>query len=273
MTGVPQAYAQQQAFPISEYIRKRNTRLAIVVSAAILFLLFFGLKASGVLKFGQKPPDQATLTAIGQGPDSTLQALGKGPDSTLHASKITMPGDIEDWLRHLERCEMKKRALDKKMEEEALDMINNGGKEGMTVDDVKFWSSDESDKLPIVEKTTEILREMEGPWRNLKTEFDSVPPPRDCVPIAEAFDQGLQAIPDQMSELDKIVSGSLSQDSQQPGQEARDKARALDRGHRLLIDEPFGKTDELVAKICDKYQKHKWFSIDAHGSNKGILGH
>jgi hypothetical protein len=272
MTGRMPAYAPA-AVAIPADVRKRNTLLAIGISLAILLLLFFGLKAGGVLNFGAQAPDTVTLKARGEDSTNTLQVPGNGTSPTLNSSRVTMPDDVRNWLAHLEKCEMKKRALTKKQSEELTDMIGDlKGAGGLTVDDVNSWSDPDSTTLPVIDKVASIARELQPAWNDLKTYFDSYPPPKECKPIAEAFDDGLQSIPDEMQQLDGIVSGLNQTSDQAAGKNAREKARAMSRDHRRKIDEPFSRTDQLVGEVCDKYQTRKWFSIDAHGGNMGILG-
>src|SRR5262245_11721578 len=88
--GTVPAYAPATMGAISNDVRKRNTWLAIIVSACILLLLFFGLKASGVLNLGGRAPGNETLQAQGAGPDnSTLQSRGEGATPTLQSTKKT----------------------------------------------------------------------------------------------------------------------------------------------------------------------------------------
>jgi hypothetical protein len=272
-TGSMPAYAPMP-MAISADVKRRNTWLAIGISACILLLLLFGLKAAGVLNMGSKAPDQQTLNAQGQFPDnSLLRSQGSGNGPTLQSTRKTMPDDIRNWLAHLEKCEMKKRALTKRQGEEVTDMIGDlKGAGGLTVDDVNAWSDPDSTTLPVIDKVASIARELQPAWNDLKTYFDSVKPPKECVPIAEAFDDGLQSIPDSMAQLDKIVSGLDMSKSQDDAKAAREDARAMSRDHRRKIDEPFSRTDQLVGEVCDKYETRKWFSIDAHGGNMGILG-
>jgi hypothetical protein len=270
-TGAMPAYAP--AMPLPDSTRRRNTWLAIAISAALLLLLFFGLKAGGVLKFGAKAPDMATLNASGQTNGDLLQTAGKGSNPTLQSSRLTMPDDIRNWLAHLEKCEMKKRALTKKQAEEMTDMIGDlKGAGGLTVDDVNAWSDPDSTTLPVIDKVSSIARELQPAWTDLKQYFDSYPPPEECKPIAAAFDDGLQSIPDNMEQLNKIVSNLDMSKSQDDAKNAREQAREVSRDHRRRIDEPFSRTDQLVGQVCDKYQTRKWFNIDAHGGNMGILG-
>jgi hypothetical protein len=270
-TGMP-AYAPMPA-AIPSDVRKRNTWLAVGISAAILLLLFLGLKAGGVLGLGTKAADLKNLQAQGQGTNPTLQARGDAGKPTLAATRVTMPDDIRNWLAHLEKCEMKKRALTKKQQEELTDMIGDlKGAGGLTVDDVNAWSDPDSTTLPVIDKVASIARELQPAWKDLKTFFDSYPPPPECKTIAQAFDDGLQSIPDNMQQLDSIVSGLNMASGQADGQAAREKAREVSRDHRRNIDEPFSRTDQLVGQVCDKYETRKWFNIDAHGGNMGILG-
>lgn len=274
-----------QTATISAQVRKRNTLLAIVISLAIILLLFFGLKAAGILKMGSKAPDTKSLEASGQAPDlNSLKAQGTGPEAILESrsqgstpiletTKATMPDAIRNWLAHLEEAENRKRALSKKQEEEVSDMIGDlKGAGGLSVEDVQAWSDPDSNTLPVIEKVAGICRELQPDWIDLKKFFDSYPPPPECKQIAEAYDQGLADIPHKMDQLNSIVSGMTSQDTQETAQGARDSAREVGRDHRSTIDQPFSVTDRLVQKICDQYQTRKWFSIDAHGGGSSILG-
>lgn len=279
------AAAPTYALPVAGDYRRRNTVLAIVISAAILAALLVGLRAAGVLRFGATSPDDRNLQATGQQPDlnsleasgsnpqSVLQSRGSGSTPTLESSQATMPGPVRNWLNHLERMEMKKRTLAKDQESEVTDMIGDlKGAGGLTVDDVQALSDPDSNTLPMIDKVASIMRRLQPAWEGLRREFNSVPPPQECRAIAEAFDQGLADIPAKMRDLDALVSGVSGGVDQDTAKGAREGARELARGHRQTIDEPFAQTDRLVGQVCDKYQTRKWFSIDAHGGGRGLLG-
>jgi hypothetical protein len=268
--GVP-AYAAPMA--VSSAVRRRNTWMAAGVSAAILLLLFFGLKASGVLKLGEKGPDQRSLEAVGTGPDSTLQIHSSGSPPSLQAVKKTMPKDIYDWLEHLARIERKKQALTARQEEEAMDLIRElKGTNGLSsTADVDFWTSPDSTELPVVNKASSVMREMQPEWEDLVKEFESVPPPPECVKLRDEYDAALAAIPEQMKQLDQVL-GSVSMTDQDKSRDSQTNAREVGRNSRRKIDGSFTKSDSMVQSICDLYETKKWFKIDAHGGSTGILG-
>ncbi len=287
-TAPPSAVAAGSPFSagsISSQVRKRNTWLAVAISLAVILGLFFGLKAFGVLRFGSKVPEGKALEATGQTPNlndleargsgtgAILESRGSGTPPTLESTHRTMPDNVRNWLNHLQECENQKRALGKKQEEEVSDMIGDlKGAGGLSVEDVQAWSDPDSTTLPVIEKVAGICRELQPAWIDLKTHFDSYPPPPECRSIADAYDQGLADIPQKMQQLDQIVTGMTSTTTQQTAQGARDSAREVGRENRKSIDEPFSQTDRLVQKICDQYQTRKWFSIDAHGGGSSILG-
>jgi soluble cytochrome b562 len=272
MTGAMPAYAPS-AIAIPADVKKRNTWLAIGISAAVLLLLFFGLNATGALHLGTKPPDQATLNARGQLTDSTLQAKGGPTNPTLAATRVTMPDDIRNWLEHLARIERKKQALTNKQLEQAHELQGElQGASGLTSpEDVSKMSDPDYNSFPSIEKAGAMIAQLQPDWKDLQKEFDSVPPPKECQPIADQYDSGFDAMIETFDEIEKIVNGINLTDQKQM-KSSVDDARKAGRSSRRGIDGSFEKTDDLVQKICDKYETRKWFKIDAHGGSTGLMG-
>jgi len=273
--AVPQSYAPHAAMAIPTDVRKRNTWLAVGVAAALILILLFGLKATGVLNFGQKPINQATLTAKGQLPDTNLlQAQGSGTQPTLQSSRITMPQDLYDWLEHLRRCEQKKQAITGEQDQQLRELQSEmQGASGLTsADDVQKMTDPDYNSFPTLDKATAMLNQLQPDWVALKKRFDSVPPPEECKPIAQAYDGALQNIIDTFASVEKIVSGVNLTDKSQI-QKSADDVKDVGLHHRRGIDGSFQDTDDLVQQICDKYQTRKWFKIDAHGGSAGLMGY
>jgi hypothetical protein len=268
-----QGYAPVTAVALPDSVRKRNTWLAVAVAGVLILLLFFGLKAGGVLKFGAKAPEIPTLNARGETNGNLLQSTGKGTNPTLQSSKITMPDDLYNWLKHLERCEKKKQALTgSQMRELKQLQAQLQGAGGMTTpQDVDNLSDPDYNSFPTIDKAVAAFNEFQPDWEALKKEFDSVPPPQECKPVAEAYDTGLQNMIDIFASVSKIVESTHINDAGDIKKSA-DDARKVGLHHSRGIDGEFQETDDLVQSICDKYQTRKWFKIDAHGGTGGLFG-
>lgn len=269
--GMP-SYAPQPV-GISDSVKKRNTWLAVGVSAAILLLAFFGLKASGVLRLGSPGPDNRSLEARGEDNGSTLQAKGDPSPPTLASTRKTMPKNIRDWLEHLARIEKRKQALGSKQVEQ-MQLIKSSltGASGLTTpDDVNNMTDPDYNSFPTIEKAGAMIQELKPDWVQLKKDFDSYPPPPECQSIADEYDGALQSITDTIDQVLGIVS-SVNLNSSGDIKGSADSVREVGRGHRRGIDGSFEKADDLVQDVCDLYDTRKWFKIDAHGGSAGLLG-
>lgn len=272
MTGSMPAYAPS-SFGVPADVKRRNTLMAIGISAALLLLALLGLNASGRLNLGGKPPDRDSLVAKGELGNTTLQAKGDPGKPTLAASQVTMPDDIRNWLEHLARIEKKKQALTGKQLEQAHELQGElQGASGLTsADDVNKMSDPDYNSFPTIEKAGAMIQQLQPAWVDLQKEFDSVPPPKECQPIAERYDSGFDGMIETFASIGKIIDGVTLTDQKQM-KSSVDDARKVGRGSRGSIDGSFEKTDSMVQDICDKYKTHKWFKIDAHGGSTGLLG-
>ncbi len=270
-TGIP-AYSPAQPLVMPD-TRRRNTILAVVTGVLILIALLLGLNAAGILHLGGKSDAQKALQATGSSPANILQAKGTGPDPSLKAMKKTMPDDIYNWLNHLARIEKKKQALTNKELLQARELQGElQGAGGLTsAKDVDNLSDPDYNSFPSIDKATAMIKELQPDWIALKQEFESVPPPMECKPIAEQYSIALGNIIDTFSSIEQLIGGvSLTDQAQMKS--STDQARAIGHDHRRGIDGSFEKTDSLVQDVCDKYETKKWFKIDAHGGTGGILG-
>jgi hypothetical protein len=266
------AYAPPTAV-IDDRVRKRNTILAVVISAAILVLALFGLKAAGVLRLGSPGPDNNSLVARGQGNGSSLQLKGEGTPPSLASTRKTMPKNIRDWLEHLARIEKRKQALGGKQMEQMQELKGSlQGAGGLTsAEDVDKLTDPNYDSFPSIEKAASMIQELKPDWVKLKQDFDAYPPPPECQGIADEYDGGLQGISDTIDQVLGIVGGvDLTSTGDIKG--SAEEVRGVGRNHRRGIDGSFEKADDLVQDVCDLYDTRKWFKIDAHGGSAGILG-
>jgi hypothetical protein len=271
----------------------------VVGPALAAILALFGLRATGLLRIGGESPD-SHLQASAAGPNSNLQAHGsdsipllpaqaqapapflqvpaKLPPPILEDTKkdVSMPDDIYRWLKWLEEIEKEKRALTKKEDTEMSTLIATlNGAEGLSAADVTELSDPDSTmkNAPAVGDLQNLTDEMIKDWAALKTRFDSYPPPKECVPIGDAFDHGLEGLADYPKQIQALVNGVT--DKETPTRADADPAigdiKDLGGKHKKDIDSEFTGTDELIENICEKYNTRKWFTIEAHGGSAGLL--
>lgn len=281
MQSIPSAHSVGAATGVAFQValeneqRRRNTILAIVSAVAVLIAIFLGLRASGVLQFGRSQANDG-LQARGQSPapDLSVRASSNTPDLGVKAEAPKgMPKDVEDWLRHLQKCERMKQELTDKQSGDLKDIAVQAGIGGLTEDLVKQITDPDAPmpENPMWDKIREAVSKMGPEWKELKGYFDSVPPPLECQPIANSYDEGLAELPATMNELVMTIEnvGKPGHLDDEQRSQAREEANRIRRSHKSTIDQSFSRTDQGVADVCRKYGVIKWFSIDAGGGGGG----
>ncbi len=282
------------------YVPPPSKRWPWVVGALLASILaVFGLQKVGFLHIGSSPP-KAVLTQNGKAPNGVLrdgdspvppllQQPGDAPPPILQmpgtvpppaledtTKKISMPKDIEDWLKWLEKIEKEKQALTAKEQTQMTTLIASlQGASGLTPQGVRDMADPDnvSNQAPAMDEARTIAKDMIESWSKLKRRFDTYPPPPDCVPIGNAFDNGLEGMADNGKKIEEMMGGVA--DKPEPGQDDADNAisgvKDVGQAHPHEVDKEFITTDELVQTICDKYDTRKWFSIDAHGGAGNVF--
>ena len=279
------------------------------VLAAVLALA--GLHAAKLLRFGSdSPPPQLQanagapgsvlprnadgtvpiLQAPGEAPPPNLQAPADAPPPLLQApstapppvlgdtaNKKEMPKEDLDWLKWLEKIEKEKQELTSTEQTQLTTMIASfQGAEGLTPQGVQSIADPDntSNSAPAMDDAQRVTREMVKAWSALKRKFDTYPPPPDCVPIGAAYDNGLSGMSENGQKLSDLLGGIASkpEPNQDDANVAIGSAKGVGRSHIHDVDTEFRTTDQLVLDLCDKFDVHKWFSIDAHGGSGGMFG-
>jgi len=269
-----------------------------------------GLRAVGLLKLGAASPNSQVraganapgavlrqgenggppiLQEPGQAPAPILQTPADAPPPILEApakapapvlgdtaKNVTMPKDIEDWLKWLEKIEKEKQLLTAKEQTQLMTMIASlQGASGLTPAGVQSLADPDntSNTAPAMDDAQRVAREMVKAWAALKRKFDTYPPPPECVPIGTAYDNGLGGMVDNGQKLSDLLGGIAAkpEPNQDDANEAIGSAKGVGRDHPHDVDTELKATDQLVQDICDKYNTHKWFSIDAHGGSGGMF--
>lgn len=242
--------------------QKKAWVFALIGAMAIL-ALFGGLFASGALRFGARQEPIAVLPATGKSSPPSLAATGQSSPPQLQAQgqKVYMPDDVRRWLEHLERIERIRMDMSAEQVGQAMEMLvalQAGGTLPMLQGLLDEASGGEEVKVPgPVQSTMESAQNIRGKWQKLTVDFNGLQPPAECVPIRNEYDVALRETGAMIGDIVAAVEGSS---------ENRDGALAAlmkMRGKSTGIDKSAVKTDDLVQRICDKYETRKWFKITA----------
>jgi hypothetical protein len=269
------AAAMPVAFPannVSGAFDQQRRRTAIIVIAlsciAALFATGVALKSMGLIGATGQTPEEKLLMAQGRVPgEPALVAVGRTPDAPLQAvaeKPAEMPDDIYKWLEHLRISEEKRTAITMSQlttaytEKEKSQLA--GGVDALK-DLLNGIDDPNSEMHPPTEKLGALLKQMHDECRDVLAFFDSMPPPKECIPIRDAYDQALNEEAGQMGDIaDHIAAGDVEKLLKMEGKSAQG------------IDSAGAKTDRLVGEICDKYHKRRWFDIASDIKSSPIFG-
>ncbi|MGV3618094.1 MAG: hypothetical protein ACO1SV_22440 [Fimbriimonas sp.] len=254
--------------------RKRGTVIGLIIAALVLLGgLIFGIKAFGGLSAQGGTPDQS-LNARGKTPNRVLQANADQSPPVLNKSgerptPLTMPPDVLDWLKHLERCEAMKIEISGDQEGEMqlfLTKLSVLGADIGLQDPFDQSQDHEGDTSPDQYSKGKVL-DLRPRWEELITFFNSKRPPAECKPLADDFNQALSEIPGMAGDVADILNGVATNP-----QDALEKARKMQNKSFSAIDRPLMMADQKLGQICAKYNTNKWFNIKSGSGSGNILG-
>ena len=171
-----------------------------------------------------------------------------------------MPKDVEDWLKHLEKCEREKVTISGDQMAEALVLMQKmqalGA--GMGLMDPYDQSQDgHEDKDPGTYAKGKVM-DFRPRWQGLVDYFNSYPPPEECKPLASDFNRALSEVPGMMGDIGDILN-SVSNDPSA----ALQQMNKFKGGSYGDIDRYFARADVKLSDICKRYEHNKWFNIKA----------
>jgi hypothetical protein len=243
--------------------RKKNIILGSAIAGVVIVLAAFaGFRAFANLGARGGAPNPA-LNARGNTPRQVLQANSKLPPPVLNKGDeqkkpVTMPADIYEWLKHLERCEAMKIEITGDQQAEMMTFMTklNTLGAGIGLMDPYDQSGDaEGDQGPDTYTKGKIL-DMRPRWMELITFFNSKKPPAECQPLANDFNQAIGEIPGMAGDIADVLNSVAS--NPQAALEMLQKSRNKSNGS---IDRYFARADEKLTRICKKYETNKWFNI------------
>lgn len=231
----------------------------VLVALGAAALIVGGLAFSGLLR----------VRAPSAPPGPIVKAEPTTPLATRAPERKTMPDDIRAWLEHLEETE--KRRIDLSQRQIMSLMVEMQRlKASEFTDALSELMGDPFDEgkkdAPSIEKARSIASDVKPAWQDLKTFFESMPPPEACRTIAADYGQTLQETGATVSDILGIV-----ETAQGDPQGAVEKLRGIMKSHKSMIDEPAVRADRGVQAICDEYDTRKWFDIKADVGGGGLF--
>lgn len=216
----------------------------------------------------------AVLQAQGESGSNMLAAPGDAPPNVLpsQAERARMPQDVYEWLLHLERVELKKERLMSGQESRSRRMPDTFPKRGRTTEedeesgmgDIMSGMSVDGDFLAGIQAR---IRDLSSEWKVLVREFGAYPPPAECRPMAQQYDQALREIGAQIEDVASLLDSAMSDPFGAIG-----KLETFKGGSESAIDDPLDQVDASVASICRKYDTPKWFKVKSHRGGASMLG-
>jgi hypothetical protein len=243
---------------------------ALAVSAGALWL-----GAGGHLGLlGQRPEPVLGARAGPAAPVAQRPASPAGPMLPAAAqprARLEMPADVRAWLEHLERIERQRVAISQRqlgaMMVELATAQGAGAAEALRA--LANPDPDAPESAPPAERFGGRIETLKAEWRLLVEEFNSLPPPRECAPVRNDYDQALRETGAMMLDvLDAIEMASTDPAG------AVQKLTAMKGTSARRIDAAAESADRGVSEICERYGVRKWFTItgDVGGGLLGRLG-
>ena len=248
----------------------KKSKLGWILAAAILLLAIgSGFLIMNMLKKTGQDPNRL-LDKKGNMPGPVLQKTGDEKPFLAVTGKNPPPPPEPDlrWLYHLEKIEKRRGDLAKK---EVAQVMVDSQAASLGAGDAKQleeFAKNSEGEFPdsAVDRISNNSAKYKKEWAQLRADFDSFPPPPDCVTIAEPYGHAF----DETRAMITEIMDSIQMSKEDP-QKAVEVLTAM-KGKSSIIDQ-FGNTaDERVQALCSKYNKRKWFSVNSDFGNNSIFG-
>ncbi len=268
--AAPAGYFQSQAAVGAIPAPVKKSKLPwVLAAAALLFLLGAGFLAFNMLKKTGSDPAKM-LQKDGVMPGSMLQKTGAEKPFMSKTGDNPPPAPEPDlrWLYHLEKIEKRRGELAKKGLSKFMVMAQTAQFGSGDADQLTKFAADPEGNFPdsAVDKIAAESAQSKKEWADLRKDFDSFPPPPDCVTIAEPYGHAMDETRAMMTDvMDAIVV------SKEDPQKALQSLYGMQNKSKT-IDEYGNVADDRVQALCNKYNKRKWFSVNSDFGNSSIFG-
>lgn len=252
--------------------RRRNVVLGALVAAALL--LGFSLGRGGQLAAIGIGPHGGTIRSVASdGVPPVLPRVEDAPPPVLldpQAQGPRMPDEVRQWLMHLERIERQRIQMASRQIGEiavSMAMIQGAGATQQVLDGLLGGDADAIDGGAPTEKLAQDTQSQQDAWQKLIADYEALPPPPECVPLANSYRQTLTQTSVMMTEVLRALARS-----QEDPQSALAALYAMQGQSASRIDAAAGQSNSELGAVCAKYNERPWFTIqtDAKG---GMMGH
>jgi hypothetical protein len=268
--GGPAGYFQPAgggaaAIPLSN----KKSKLPWIIAAAILLVLIgSGFIVLNMLKKTGQDPNKM-LAKNGSLPGPMLKKTGDEKPFLAKTGENPPPPPEPDlrWLYHLEKIEKRRGDLAKKELSKFMVLAQTAQFNAADASDLtKFAENSEADfPSSAVDQISTDSAAAKAEWAQLKADFDSFPPPKDCVTIAEPYSHAMDETRAMMTDVMDAIA--MSKDDPQKALQGlygmQNKSKSIDTYGNLA--------DERVQALCSKYNKRKWFSVNSDFGNSSIF--
>jgi len=245
----------------------------LIIGGVAAFALFitWGLSASGLVAVGgkQQPAvgasaetNQSSLAAFDEANDPTLAANAELPPPSTRIVAGQMPREISDWLDHLLHTHNRLRGLNRSLTSQHTGAQGELRPGSFSEDRASEAAIDDARRRGEAGSILESVREF---FRNLHRDFRSVPPPRECVPLAELYGSSLEDIPTMIEKLSVALNQLDIGMAESVGQEHR------------IIEKRISETNRLIEELCARYSvENRWRLVEdtdfGLGGSMGVGG-
>jgi hypothetical protein len=217
--------------------------LLVLIGLAALIGVQSGLLTQARVK---KPTGPSVLEAEAPKPagPSVLEAEAPKPKQP--------PQHILNWLEHLRRIEMKRRAMERNFNP-ALQMLKDALALKLELEEER-----QQEKMQNLEQG---YHRYQQDWAGLLREYRAVPPPAECRVLADTYDSALSSYVTLMLQIeDAMQKQDLNSLMNMRGTAQSD------------VDQRLINADVELMKVCEAYGVRKYFDIRPSGAMETLFG-
>jgi hypothetical protein len=246
-----------------------------IAGLAILCVVAWSISASGLIRGTGQPSGElqakeslskGALTAHDRRPlnvlavpnessSGPLAIEGNLPQTSITSSTIGMPEDILAWLRHLKRVDLKRESMNTQVANELFSLI--GQVQPGAFSDEGALRADAHRRVGVADSA---VSNVDGLFKELINEFQSLPPPPECRPIAEHYSRVLLETRKMIGEiLESLHSSDIG------------RLFGIMGTSYSRVDSNGKNANVLIEALCKKYNTVNEFAVFVDSKSPGVL--
>lgn len=220
----------------------------LLVSAAVLYatgtLRLRGDDGDPSLRIGGSAQDVA-LRQSGDNKPPTLALQGDTAPPSVNQTGITMPDDVRKWLEHLKRIDKQREGFNSTF---AMKLIGKIG----SLQPGTYFEEDpaRADEAHRRGEASGIVGDVDTFFSNLATDFQSLPPPAECGPIASQY---ASVLLETRAMLGQISTAMTNLDTR--------ALEAMQGTTFQRLDTKAEDTNDKIEAICKKYHEPNKYEV------------